>query len=96
MAGVWIVSLKSSADDAAPAEVDERAPLLGSEYSEEPVMDEEMIEAASVQSDTEEDVTKRWLRSIIGDEGRPRGFSIGIGASSPGTPSVSFLTIVRF
>ena len=85
LAGVWVVSLKSDApvesesavvdspEMAATARLSESEPLLGSQRMADDESDDE----------DDDDEEPQWLSGLF-DQVRPRGFSIGIGAASPG------------
>lgn len=79
--GVWIVSLKTTDETVEIGEADssERTPLMAEpadiEYDE--------------SSDSDDELNGRQAKGLAAmkrffTEARPRGFSIGIGASSPG------------
>lgn len=79
--GVWIVSLKTT-DDAAKDDLDhsERTPLM-----DEPIDGTGFDDS----SDEDDEMGGRQTRGLAAmtrmfTEARPRGFSIGLGASSPG------------
>lgn len=85
LAGVWVVSLKSDPpaepEAVAVAEAPEMAATARMSESE-PLLGSRAIEDDSDYGSEAED-EPQWLSGLF-DQVRPRGFSIGIGAASPG------------
>ena len=88
--GVWIVSLKTT-DDAAKDDLDssERTPVM-----DEPIDGTGFDDS----SDEDDEMGGRQTRGLAAmtrmfTEARPRGFSIGLGASSPGVYPLKGLTL---
>lgn len=78
--GVWIVSLKTTDDIEKDVDSSERTPLM-----DEPI-DGTGFDTSSDEDDEMGGRQSRGLTAMtrMFTEARPRGFSIGLGASSPG------------